>query len=139
MPCRFPMACIIIRTAGIGRSAEELQWDLNYLTTVWNAITSASKERESPCLLFQESNVVLRAVRDHLRQDIGEVILDTQAAFDEALTFVRQVMPQFESRLRLHQGGVPLFTNFQVENQIETAFQREVKLPSGGSIVIDPT
>ena len=130
---------IIIRTAGIGRSAEELQWDLNYLTTVWNAITSASKERESPCLLFQESNVVLRAVRDHLRQDIGEVILDTQAAFDEALTFVRQVMPQFESRLRLHQGGVPLFTNFQVENQIETAFQREVKLPSGGSIVIDPT
>jgi ribonuclease E len=130
---------IIIRTAGIGRSAEELQWDLNYLSTVWTAITAASKERESPCLLFQESNVVLRAVRDYLRQDIGEVILDAQSAYDDALNFVRQVMPQFESRLRLHQGTVPLFTNFQIENQIETAFQREVKLPSGGSIVIDPT
>ncbi|HTQ99218.1 MAG TPA: Rne/Rng family ribonuclease [Candidatus Acidoferrum sp.] len=130
---------IIIRTAGIGRSAEELQWDLNYLMTMWTAITDASKKLESPCLLFQESNVILRAVRDYLRQDIGEVILDTQAAYDEALNFVRQVMPQFESRLRLHSGGVPLFTNFQIENQIESAFQREVKLPSGGSIVIDPT
>jgi ribonuclease E len=130
---------IIIRTAGVGRAAEELQWDLNYLMTVWTAITTASKERESPCLLFQESNVILRAVRDYLRQDIGELILDTQSAFDDALSFVRQVMPQFESRLRLYQGNVPLFTNFQIENQIESAFQREVKLPSGGSIVIDPT
>ncbi len=130
---------IIIRTAGIGRSSEELQWDLNYLMTAWTAITAASKELESPCLLFQESNVVLRAVRDYLRQDIGEVVLDTQSAYDEALNFVRQVMPQFESRLRLYSGSVPLFTNFQVENQIESAFQREVKLPSGGSIVIDPT
>lgn len=130
---------IIVRTAGIGRAAEELQWDLNYLMTVWTAITAASKERESPCLLFQESNVILRAVRDYLRQDIGEVIFDTQSAYDDALTFIRQVMPQFESRLRLYQGSVPLFTNFQIENQIESAFQREVKLPSGGSIVIDPT
>ena len=130
---------IIIRTAGIGRSAEELQWDLNYLTTMWTAITSASKERESPCLLFQESNVILRAVRDYLRQDIGEVVIDTQSAYDDALSFVRQVMPQFESRLRLYQSTTPLFTNFQIENQIESAFQREVKLPSGGSIVIDPT
>jgi ribonuclease E len=130
---------IIVRTAGIGRAAEELQWDLNYLMTVWTAITAAAKELESPCLLFQESNVILRAVRDYLRQDIGEVIIDAQSAYEEALTFVRQVMPQFESRLKLYQNSVPLFTNFQVENQIESAFQREVKLPSGGSIVIDPT
>jgi len=130
---------IIIRTAGVGRAAEELQWDLNYLMTVWSAISSASKEHEAPCLLFQESNVILRAIRDYLRQDIGEVVVDTQSAHNEALTFVRQVMPQFESRIRMHSGDVPLFTNYQIENQIETAFQREVKLPSGGSIVIDPT
>ncbi len=130
---------IIIRTAGVGRAAEELQWDLNYLMTVWAAIKKASEEHEAPCLLFQESNVILRAIRDYLRQDIGDVVLDTQAACNEALTFVRQVMPQFENRIRLYDGKVPLFTNYQIENQIETAFQREVKLPSGGSIVIDPT
>ncbi|MES2623925.1 MAG: Rne/Rng family ribonuclease [Pseudomonadota bacterium] len=130
---------IIIRTAGVGRAAEELQWDLNYLIQVWTAITKASSELDAPCLLFQESNVILRAIRDYLRQDIGEVILDTQSAYDDAISFVRQVMPQFENRIKLHQGSVPLFTNFQIENQIETAFQREVKLPSGGSIVIDPT
>src|SRR5688572_16674921 len=130
---------IIIRTAGVGRAAEELQWDLNYLIQVWTAITKASSELDAPCLLFQESNVILRAIRDYLRQDIGEVILDTQPAYDDALSFVRQVMPQFENRIKLYQGNVPLFTNFQIENQIETAFQREVKLPSGGSIVIDPT
>jgi|GEM_PF-4111124 len=130
---------IIIRTAGVGRAAEELQWDLNYLIQVWTAITKASSELAAPCLLFQESNVILRAIRDYLRQDIGEVILDTQATYDDAISFVRQVMPQFESRIKLHTGSVPLFTNFQIETQIETAFQREVKLPSGGSIVIDPT
>ncbi len=130
---------IIIRTAGVGRAAEELQWDLNYLLQVWSAITKASGEHEAPCLLFQESNVILRAIRDYLRQDIGEVIFDTDAAYDEALTFVQQVMPQFESRIKMHQTRVPLFTHFQIENQIETAFEREVKLPSGGSIVIDPT
>jgi ribonuclease E len=130
---------IIIRTAGVGRASEELQWDLNYLLTVWSAIKKASDDNEAPCLLFQESNVILRAIRDYLRQDIGEVLLDSQAAYDEALTFVRQVMPQFESRIKLYQGGTPLFTNYQIENQIETAFLREVKLPSGGSIVIDPT
>jgi ribonuclease E len=130
---------IIIRTAGVGRAPEELQWDLNYLMTVWAAIKQGSDEHDAPCLLFQESNVILRAIRDYLRQDIGEVVLDTQAACNEALTFVRQVMPQFENRIRLYDGKVPLFTNYQIENQIETAFQREVKLPSGGSIVIDPT
>jgi ribonuclease E len=130
---------IIIRTAGVGRAAEELQWDLNYLLQVWSAITKASGEHEAPCLLFQESNVILRAIRDYLRQDIGEVILDTEGAYNEAQTFVQQVMPQFESRIKMHQSRVPLFTHFQIENQIETAFEREVKLPSGGSIVIDPT
>jgi ribonuclease E len=130
---------IIIRTAGVGRAPEELQWDLNYLMTVWTAIKQAGNEHDAPCLLFQESNVILRAIRDYLRQDIGEVLLDTQAACDEALTFVRQVMPQFESRIKLYNGSIPLFTNYQIENQIESAFQREVKLPSGGSIVIDPT
>ncbi|MDY6982810.1 MAG: Rne/Rng family ribonuclease, partial [Pseudomonadota bacterium] len=130
---------IIIRTAGVGRAPEELQWDMNYLLQVWTAITQAGKENDAPCLLFQESNVVLRAIRDYLRQDIGEVILDTQTVYNDALTFVRQVMPQFESRIKLYQGSVPLFTNYQIENQIESAFQREVKLPSGGSIVIDPT
>jgi ribonuclease, Rne/Rng family len=130
---------IIIRTAGVGRAPEELQWDLNYLLQVWSAITKAAQEHEAPRLLFQESNVILRAIRDYLRQDIGEVVVDTQAAYDEALAFVRQVMPQFESRLRLYQGNVPLFTNYQIEAQIESAFEREVKLPSGGSIVIDPT
>jgi ribonuclease E len=130
---------IIIRTAGVGRAPEELQWDLNYLMQVWAAIKKASTEHEAPCLLFQESNVILRAIRDYLRQDIGEVMLDTQSAYDDAITFVRQVMPQFESRIKLYTGTTPLFTNYQIENQIETAFQREVKLPSGGSIVIDPT
>ncbi|MEY4641064.1 MAG: hypothetical protein RLZZ227_1058, partial [Pseudomonadota bacterium] len=130
---------IIIRTAGVGRASEELQWDMNYLLQVWSAITAASKEHDAPCLLFQESNVVLRAIRDYLRQDIGEVMLDTQTVYNDALTFVRQVMPQFESRIKLYTGSTPLFTNYQIEAQIESAFQREVKLPSGGSIVIDPT
>ena len=130
---------IIIRTAGVGRAPEELQWDLNYLLQVWAAIRQGAKENQAPCLLFQESNVVLRAIRDYLRQDIGEVLLDAQGAYDEVLTFVRQVMPQFESRIKRYDGTVPLFTNYQIDNQIETAFQREVKLPSGGSIVIDPT
>src|SRR5690606_31998979 len=127
---------IIIRTAGVGRAPEELQWVMNYLLQVWSAIRQASDENSAPCLLFQESNVILRAIRDYLRQDIGEVLLDTEAAYNEALTFVSQVMPQFESRIKRYEGKVPLFTNYQIENQIEPAFEREVKLPSGGSIVL---
>ena len=130
---------IIVRTAGVGRASQELQWDLDYLLKVWDSIQKASTEREAPFLIYQESNVIIRAIRDYLRQDIGEVILDTQASYDEARSFVQQVMPQFEERIKLHQGSVPLFTHFQIESQIESAFQREVKLPSGGSIVIDPT
>jgi ribonuclease E len=129
----------IVRTAGVGKAPEELQWDLDYLLQLWSSIKSASEEREAPFLIYQESNVIIRAIRDYLRQDIGEVILDTPETFEEAKTFIRQVMPQFEERVKLYQGKVPLFTNYQIEVQIETAFQREVKLPSGGSIVIDPT
>jgi len=129
----------IVRTAGVGKAPEELQWDLDYLLQLWSSIKTAADEREAPFLIYQESNVIIRAIRDYLRQDIGEVILDTPASFEEARSFIRQVMPQFEDRVKLYDGKVPLFTNYQIETQIETAFQREVKLPSGGSIVIDPT
>ena len=130
---------VIIRTAGVGRASEELQWDLDYLLKLWDSIKKASNEKEAPLLLWQESNVIIRAIRDYLRQDIGEVILDTPSSYEEAKNFVQQVMPQYEERIKLYEGAVPLFTNFQIESQIESAFQREVKLPSGGSIVIDPT
>ncbi|MBB3101873.1 ribonuclease E [Azomonas macrocytogenes] len=130
---------LIVRTAGLGRSGEELQWDLDYLLQLWNAIKEASAERSAPFLIYQESNVIIRAIRDYLRQDIGEVLIDSVEAQEEALSFIRQVMPQYASKIRLYEDSVPLFNRFQIESQIETAFQREVKLPSGGSIVIDPT
>ncbi len=129
---------IIVRTAGVGRSSQDLQWDLDYLCTLWDAIQQSS-QKPSPFLIYQESNVIIRAIRDYLRPDIGEVLIDTQKAFNEALTFVQQVMPTYENKLKLYQEEVPLFNRFQIESQIETAFEREVKLPSGGSIVIDPT
>ncbi|GGY64317.1 ribonuclease E [Marinobacter zhanjiangensis] len=130
---------IIVRTAGIGRTAEELQWDLNYLIATWDAITGAAKEQKAPRLLHQESNVIIRAVRDYLRQDIGEVLIDAPDVYENVLGFVRQVMPSFENKIKLYEDEIPLFSRYQIEAQIETAFQREVKLPSGGSIVIDPT
>jgi ribonuclease E len=130
---------IIVRTAGVGKNQEELQWDLDYLLSLWTSITDASQQKAAPFLIYQESNVIVRCIRDYLRQDIGEVLLDTKEAHEEALTFVRQVMPQYESRIRLYNESLPLFNRFQIEAQIESAFQREVKLPSGGSIVIDPT
>lgn len=130
---------LIVRTAGLGRSTEELQWDLDYLLQLWSAIKEASGERGAPFLIYQESNVIIRAIRDYLRQDIGEVLIDSIDAQEEALNFIRQVMPQYASKVKLYQDSVPLFNRFQIESQIETAFQREVKLPSGSSIVIDPT
>ncbi|MDV7210338.1 ribonuclease E [Azotobacter beijerinckii] len=130
---------LIVRTAGLGRSSEELQWDLNYLAQLWTAIKEASLDRSAPFLIYQESNVIIRAIRDYLRQDIGEVLVDSIEAQEEALSFIRQVMPQYQSKIKLYEDSVPLFNRFQIESQIETAFQREVKLPSGGSIVIDPT
>ncbi|MEP1213915.1 MAG: ribonuclease E [Marinobacter sp.] len=130
---------IIVRTAGIGRTTEELQWDLDYLVQFWEAITQAAGERKAPFLIHQESNVIIRAVRDYLRQDIGEVLIDASTVYEDVLNFVRAVMPSFENKIKLYKDEIPLFSRYQIEGQIETAFQREVKLPSGGSIVIDPT
>mgnify|MGYP000644992858 CR=1 FL=1 len=129
----------IVRTAGVGRTTEELQWDLDYLLQFWESITSAAETRPSPFLIYQESNVIIRAIRDYLRQDIGEVLVDAPLVFEEVQNFVRAVMPAYENRIKLYQDEIPLFSRYQIEAQIETAFQREVKLPSGGSIVIDPT
>ncbi|MEH6564545.1 MAG: ribonuclease E [Halopseudomonas sp.] len=130
---------MIVRTAGLGRSAEELQWDLDYLMQLWDAVKGASSERSAPFLIYQESNVIIRAIRDYLRQDIGEVLIDSETVKEEALNFISQVMPQYASKVKLYEDSVPLFNRFQIESQIETAFEREVKLPSGGSIVIDHT
>ncbi len=130
---------LIVRTAGLGRSSQELQWDLDYLVQLWTAIKEASEVRSAPFLIYQESNVIIRAIRDYLRQDIGEVLIDSVDAQEEALSFIRQVMPQYANKIKLYQDSVPLFNRFQIESQIETAFQREVKLPSGGALVIDPT
>ena len=130
---------VIVRTAGIGRSTEDLQWDLDYLLQFWDSITEAAQTRQAPFLIYQESNVIIRAIRDYLRQDIGEVLVDAPLVFEEVLNFVRAVMPAYESKIKLYNDDTPLFSRYQIEAQIETAFQREVKLPSGGSIVIDPT
>ena len=130
---------VIIRTAGVGRSSEELQWDLDYLVQLWEAISTASAENPAPALLYQESDVVIRAIRDYLRDDVDQVLIDDPVAFKQASDFVSMVMPKFGSRIKFYEDPIPLFNRFQVEGQIETAFQREVRLPSGGSIVIDPT
>ncbi|MCP1366972.1 ribonuclease E, partial [Halomonas sp. BBD48] len=130
---------VIVRTAGIGRSAEELQWDLDYLVQVWEAITEEAGKRSAPFLIYRESNVIIRAMRDYLRQDIGEVLIDSPEVHQEALGFIRQVMPSYQQKIKLYADDVPLFSRFQIESQIETAYQREVKLPSGGSVVIDHT
>jgi len=130
---------VIVRTAGIGRTAEELQWDLDYLMQLWNTIKSEADKAPAPHFLFQESNVIIRAIRDYLRPDIGEVIVDTREAYNLCVAFIQQVMPSFNSKVKLYQDAIPLFNRYQIENQIETAFMREVKLPSGGSIVIDIT
>ncbi len=130
---------VIVRTAGIGRSGEELQWDLDYLVQLWESIQSASEQRKAPFLILQESNVIIRAIRDYLRQDISEVLIDNDEAHKEASAFVTQVMPHFQNRIKLYQDEIPLFNRYQIESQIETAFGREVNLPSGGSVVIDPT
>lgn len=129
----------IVRTAGIGRAAEELQWDLDYLLQLWNTITDEAKGAKAPHFLFQESNVVIRAIRDYLRQDVGEVIVDNEDAYALAAAFIGTVMPDFKSKVKFYQDEIPLFNRYQIENQIQTAFEREVALPSGGSIVIDIT
>ena len=130
---------VIVRTAGVGRSAEELQWDLNYLLQLWDSIKTEADNAKAPHFLFQESNVIIRAIRDYLRPDIGEVIVDNRESYDLATAFVEQVMPNYRSKVKFYDDSLPLFNRFQIEGQIETAFEREVKLPSGGSIVIDVT
>jgi len=130
---------LIVRTAGLGRSPEELQWDLDYLLHLWSAIQKAADERSSPFLIYQESNVIIRALRDYLRADISEILLDSPAVFAQATDFLSQVMPHNLNKLKLYEDDTPLFTRYQIESQIETAFSREVRLPSGGSIVIDHT
>ena len=130
---------VIIRTAGVGRTAEELQWDLDYLLKLWAAISEAADENAPPTLLYEESDVIIRAIRDYLKDDIDQVLIDEPHAHRQALDFVSMVMPKYQNRIKAYNDGLPLFNRFQVEGQIETAFQREVRLPSGGSIVIDPT
>ena len=130
---------LIVRTAGVGKDPEELQWDLNYLLALWQSIQDASEGKPAPFLIYQESNVIIRMIRDYLRKDIGEVLFDTVESYEEALSFIKQVMPQYENRIKLYEDKLPLFNRYQIETQIESAFEREVKLPSGGSVVIDPT
>jgi len=130
---------LIVRTAGVGRSAEELQWDLDYLLHLWGAIELAAEAKKGPFLIFQDSNLTVRALRDYMRSDIGEVLIDDPAVYRQAHDFMQQVMPHNVGKVKLYQDEVPLFSRYQIENQIESAFNREVILPSGGTITIDHT
>ncbi len=130
---------IIARTAGIGRSAEELQWDLNYLTQLWFAIEEAANNQDGVFLIYQESSLVIRAIRDYFNQEIGEILIDSRDIFEQASQFMAHVMPANVDRLKYYHDDVPLFSRFQIEHQIETAYSRHVSLPSGGAIVIDHT
>jgi ribonuclease E len=129
----------IVRTAGVGRSAEELQWDLDNLKEVWNAVAQAAEGRPAPFLIYQESKAIIRALRDYLADDIGEILVDSQDVFNEAQQYMQRFMPASLRKLKLYEDEVPLFTRFQIENQIESAHSHKVNLPAGGSIVIDPT
>ncbi|MGE0337491.1 MAG: Rne/Rng family ribonuclease [Gammaproteobacteria bacterium] len=130
---------LILRTAGIGKTTEELQWDLDYLLQLWSAIDEAAKTRPAPFLIYQDQNVIIRAIRDYLRSDIAEILVDDPKLYETAQEFMNQVMPGNLSKLKLYKDSVPLFTRYQIESQIETAFSREVRLPSGGALVIEPT
>ena len=130
---------IIARTAGIGRNAEELQWDLNYLTQLWTAVEEASHIQAGAFLIYQEGSLVIRAIRDYFSADINEILIDTPDVYEQAVQFMNHVMPGNVARVKLYQDEVPLFSRFQIEHQIESAFSREVRLPSGGAIVIDHT
>jgi len=130
----------IVRTAGVGRSAEDLQWDLDNLRTQWDQIEAASKDRAAPFLVYRESDAVTRAMRDYLGDDVGEILVDDQAAFQKAQEYMQRFMPaEAQRRLKLYTDDIPLFTRFQIESQIESAYGHKVQLPSGGSIVIDYT
>ncbi|OBU23341.1 ribonuclease [Photobacterium aquimaris] len=130
---------LIVRTAGVGKSGEELEWDLNVLLNHWSAVKEAAESQAAPFLIHQESNVIARAIRDYLRRDIGEILIDSPQVFDRARDHIKLIRPDFLSRIKRYEGEVPLFSHYQIESQIDSAFQREVRLPSGGSVVIDPT
>ncbi len=130
---------VIVRTAGIGRNLEELQWDLDVLLTQWQAIKDAANSKPAPFLIYQESNLVIRCIRDHLRPDIEEILIDDPKVFDMVYEHMRLMRPDFLNKIKLYNDAVPLFSRFQIESQIESAYQREVKLKSGGSLVIDHT
>ena len=130
---------LIVRTAGMGRDAEELQWDLDYLLQLWKAISQAANAQKAPFLIYQESKLFIRALRDYLRSDIGEILIDEESLFNDAREFMQQVMPNALRKLKLYKDDTPLFSRYQIETQIESAFDRSVRLPSGGSIVIDQT
>ena len=130
---------VIIRTAGVGRDAEELQWDLDYLLQVWKAVAEAALTKPAPFLIYQESRLIIRALRDYMRADIGEILVDTPEMYAEAQEFVQQVMPHNQRKLKQYTDDTPLFNRFQIESQIENAYERNVRLPSGGALVIDQT
>jgi ribonuclease E len=130
---------VIARTAGIGRNVDELQWDLNYLMQLWRAIEGAGKSAPGAFLIYQESSLVIRAIRDYFQPDIGEILIDTDDIYEQAQQFMSHVMPDMVHRVKRYRDDVPLFSRFQIEHQIETAYSRTVPLPSGGAIVIDHT
>ncbi|MBO6258506.1 MAG: ribonuclease E [Succinivibrio sp.] len=130
---------VIVRTAGVGKSAEELEWDLSILIKLWDMIKQAASTRKAPFLIHQESNIALRAIRDYLRPDIGEILVDSKPVFEQVQHYIQLVRPEFVQRVHLYSGDIPLYSKFQIESQIDTAYRREVRLPSGGAIVIDPT
>ena len=132
-------AGLILRTAGVGKSAEELQWDLDYLLQLWGAISEAAGQRKSPFLIYRESEIIIRAIRDYLRKDINEIWIDDPEVHQRSHEFMTQVMPHNLDKLKLYRENDPLFTRYQIENQIESAFSREVRLPSGGVLIIDHT
>lgn len=130
---------VIIRTAGLGRTFEELQWDFNYLKQVWEAIGTAAKQKKGPFFIYQESDLFIRALRDYLQPDIGEILIDDRESYEKAREFMQQVMPHNLKKLSYYNDNTPLFSRYQIERQIQSAFEREVKLPSGGALVIDQT
>ena len=130
---------VIARTAGIGRNVEELNWDLSYLMQLWQAIENAAQQQSGAFLIYQESSLVIRAIRDYFHQDIGELLIDTENIYEQARQFMGHVMPANVNRVKLYKDDVPLFSRFQIEHQIESAYSRAVNLPSGGAVVIDHT
>ena len=130
---------VIVRTAGVGRAQEELQWDLDFLLQLWDAISDGYEKAPPQRLIYQESNIIVRALRDYLRPDIGQILIDDERVFQQASEFMKMVMPNNLGKLKLYNDNIPLFTRYQIEGQIETAYQRNVQLPSGGELVIDYT